>query len=34
VRVESAGYAPLSWDPATAGFPGDVIWLEPLRSGD
>jgi len=34
VRVESAGYASLSWDPLAAGFPGDVIWLEPLRSGD
>ncbi len=34
VRVESAGYAPVTWDPAAAGFPGDVIWLEPLRSGN
>ncbi|HVQ24386.1 MAG TPA: hypothetical protein VMV01_04380, partial [Planctomycetota bacterium] len=34
VRVESAGYASVSWDPLAAGFPGDVIWLEPLRAGD
>jgi hypothetical protein len=33
VRVESPGYAPVSWDPAAAGFPGDVVWLEPLRTG-
>ncbi len=34
VRVESPGYAPVAWDPATAGYPGDVVWLEPLRSGN
>lgn len=34
VRVESPGYAPVAWDPAAAGFPGDVVWLEPLRSGN
>ena len=34
VRVESPGYAPVGWDPATAGYPGDVVWLEPLRSGN
>jgi hypothetical protein len=33
-RVEGAGYAPVTWDPDAAGFPGDVIWLEPLRSGN
>jgi hypothetical protein len=31
LRVESPGYAPVSWDPAAAPFPGDVVWLEPLR---
>jgi hypothetical protein len=31
VRVEAAGYASIAWDPLAAGFPGDVIWLEPLR---
>jgi hypothetical protein len=31
VRVESPGYEPVSWDPAAAAFPGDVVWLEPLR---
>jgi hypothetical protein len=34
VRVESPGYAPVAWDPATAGYPGDVVWLEPLRAGN
>ena len=34
VRVESPGYAPVAWDPVAAGFPGDVVWLEPLRSGN
>ena len=34
VRVEGSGYAPVAWDPATAGYPGDVVWLEPLRSGN
>jgi hypothetical protein len=34
LRVESPGYAPATWDPAAAGFPGDVIWLEPLHSGN
>jgi hypothetical protein len=24
----------VTWDPDAAGFPGDVIWLEPLRSGN
>jgi hypothetical protein len=33
VRVESPGYEPVSWDAASAGFPGDVVWLEPLRTG-
>jgi hypothetical protein len=34
VRVEGQGYAPVAWDPATAGYPGDVVWLEPLRAGN
>lgn len=32
LRVEASGYAPEIWDPATASFPGTVIWLEPLRA--
>jgi len=33
LRVEAAGYAPASWDPVAAGFPGEVVWLEPIRAG-
>jgi hypothetical protein len=31
-RVECAGYASIAWDPIAAGFPGDVIWLDPQRA--
>lgn len=34
LRIESPGYAPASWDPVAAGFPGDVVWLEPLHGGN
>lgn len=30
VRIEAPGFTPQTWDPASAGFPGDVVWLEPL----
>jgi len=30
VRVECTGYAPLAWDPLAAGWPGTVVWLDPL----
>jgi hypothetical protein len=32
VRIECTGYEPLAWNPADAGFPGTVVWLEPLRA--
>ncbi|MCY2961877.1 MAG: carboxypeptidase-like regulatory domain-containing protein [Planctomycetota bacterium] len=32
VRVECTGYAPLAWDPLAAGWPGTVVWLDPLSA--
>jgi hypothetical protein len=32
-RVDCAGYQTIVWDPLAAGFPGDVIWLDPQRAG-
>lgn len=29
-RVECTGYKPLSWDPLAAGWPGTVVWLDPI----
>lgn len=31
VRIECTGYEPLAWNPVDAGYPGTVVWLEPLR---
>jgi hypothetical protein len=31
IALECAGYEPATWDPWTAGYPGDTIFLEPLR---
>jgi hypothetical protein len=31
VRVECTGYVPLAWDPLAAGWPGTVVWMEPVR---
>jgi len=30
VRVECTGYVPLAWDPLAAGWPGTVVWMEPV----
>jgi len=30
VRVECTGYAPLAWDPLAAGWPGTVVWMDPI----
>lgn len=30
VRVECTGYVPLAWDPLAAGWPGTVVWLDPI----
>lgn len=30
VRVECTGYAPLAWDPLAAGWPGTVVWMDPV----
>lgn len=32
-RVECPGYQLALWDPLAAGFPGNVIWLDPQRPG-
>lgn len=34
IAVECTGYQPAAWDPWSAGFSGDTIFLEPLRAGD
>ncbi|MBI5364014.1 MAG: carboxypeptidase regulatory-like domain-containing protein [Planctomycetes bacterium] len=31
LRFEGAGFLPCAWDPLSAPFPGDVVWLDPLR---
>ncbi len=30
VRVECTGYKALAWDPLAAGWPGTVVWLDPI----
>jgi len=30
IRVECTGYAPLAWDPLAAGWPGTVVWMDPV----
>jgi hypothetical protein len=30
VRVECTGYIPLAWDPLAAGWPGTIVWLDPV----
>ncbi|MBL8862833.1 MAG: carboxypeptidase regulatory-like domain-containing protein [Planctomycetes bacterium] len=32
LRVECTGYVPLAWDPIAAGWPGTVVWLDPVRA--
>lgn len=34
IAIECTGYEPATWDPWGAGFPGDTIFLEPLRASD
>lgn len=31
LRFEGAGFLPCAWDPLSASFPGDTVWLDPLR---
>lgn len=32
VRVECTGYVPLAWEPLAAGWPGTVVWLDPVSA--